>query len=67
MDKKKELLKKLQALAERGVGGEKESAERKLRELIKKYNIDEAELAEDKLKENGTNYENVANDGSYAG
>lgn len=30
-DKKKELLKKLQALAERGVGGERETAERKLK------------------------------------
>lgn len=58
MDKKKELLKKLQVLAERGVGGEKETAERKLRELIKKYNIDEAELAEDKLKEFEFKYSN---------
>lgn len=57
-EKKKELLKKLQALAERGVGGEKETAERKLRELIKKYNIDEAELAEDKLKEFEFKYSN---------
>lgn len=28
-DKQRELLKKLQALAERGVGGEKETAERR--------------------------------------
>lgn len=51
MDKKKELLKKLQALAERGVGGEKETAERKLRQLMEKYGIDEMEFAEDKLEE----------------
>ena len=31
-DKKKQLLNKLKALAERGVGGEKETAQRKLRE-----------------------------------
>lgn len=43
-DKQRELLKKLQALAERGVGGEKETAERKLKQLIKKYGIEEAEL-----------------------
>lgn len=48
-DKKKELLKKLQALAERGVGGERETAERKLKELIKKYGIEEEELNEDKI------------------
>lgn len=38
-EKKKELLKKLQALAERGVGGEKETAERKLRQLMEKYGM----------------------------
>lgn len=48
-DKKKELLKKLQALAERGVGGERETAERKLKELNKKYGIEEEELNEDKI------------------
>lgn len=48
-DKKKELLKKLQALAERGVSGERETAERKLKELIKKYGIEEEELNEDKI------------------
>lgn len=48
-DKQRELLKKLQALAERGVGGEKETAERKLKQLIKKYGIEEAELSEDKI------------------
>ena len=48
-DKQRELMKKLQALAERGVGGEKETAERKLKQLIEKYGIEEAELSEDKL------------------
>ena len=35
-DKKRELLKKLKALAERGVGGEKDSAEEKLSLLMNK-------------------------------
>lgn len=58
MDKKKELLKKLQALAERGVGGEKETAERKLKQLMKKYGIDKLEFEEDKLEEFEFKYSN---------
>lgn len=50
-DKQRELLKKLQALADRGVGGEKEGAKRKIKELIKKYGIEEEELLEDKEEE----------------
>lgn len=46
-DKKKELLLKLKNLAERGVGGERETAERKLQQLIEKYGIDEEELSGD--------------------
>lgn len=46
-EKKKDLLKKLQALAERGVGGEKEGAQKKLKQLMKKYNIEEVDLSED--------------------
>lgn len=57
-DKQRELLKKLQALAERGVGGEKETAERKLKQLIKKYGIEEAELSEDKIMEFEFKYHN---------
>lgn len=38
-DKQRELLKKLQALAERGVGGEKEGAERKLKELTRNMEL----------------------------
>lgn len=47
-DKRKELLKKLQALADRGVGGEKDAAKAKLDRLIKKYGIDMAELDDDR-------------------
>lgn len=50
-DKQRDLLKKLQALAERGVGGEKETAEKKLKQLIEKYGIEEAELSDDKIQE----------------
>ena len=45
------MLNKLKALAERGVGGEKETAQRKLQELMEKYEIDENDLSDDK-KEN---------------
>ena len=38
-EKVKERLKKLQALAERGVGGEKATAEKKLQELLKKNGV----------------------------
>lgn len=34
-----ELAKKMKALADKGVGGEKETAERKLKELMEKYNL----------------------------
>ncbi len=37
MDKKQELLQKLKALADRGIGGEKVNAQRKLDEYMKKY------------------------------
>lgn len=42
-EKKIELMKKLQRLAERGVGGEKEGAQKKLQQLMKKYNIEESD------------------------
>lgn len=47
-EKKKALIKKLQALAERGVGGEKEGAKQKLEQLMKKYGVEESDLNEDK-------------------
>lgn len=55
-EKKKELIKKLQALAERGVGGEKEGAQRKLEQLMKKYNISEADLSDEQLREHEWKY-----------
>lgn len=50
-EKKIEFLKKLQTLAERGVGGEKLGAQRKLEELLKKYNIEEKDISDDKQEE----------------
>ncbi|MDO4989336.1 MAG: hypothetical protein Q4E45_02410 [Eubacteriales bacterium] len=50
-DKNQELLRKLKALADRGVGGEKENARRILQELLDKYNIAEADLDDDILEE----------------
>lgn len=49
MTNKQELLKKLKALAEAGIGGEKINAQKKLDELIKKYNISEEDLTDDIL------------------
>lgn len=48
-DKKRELLKKLKALAERGVGGEKASAEEKLSLLMNKYGISDEDLSEEQV------------------
>lgn len=47
-EKTQERIKKIQALAERGVGGEKETAARKLQELLEKNGISSVEeLAQD--------------------
>ena len=51
MDKKTELLKKLKALAERGVNGEKENAAALLKKLMDKYDISSEELNIDVVKE----------------
>jgi hypothetical protein len=46
----KELLNKLKTLAERGVGGEKETAQKKLTKLLAENNMTEADLAETEKK-----------------
>ena len=46
------LLKKIKALAERGVGGERENAEALLARLMEKYDVSEEELSEIGGKEN---------------
>lgn len=47
--KKMELLKKLKALAERGEAGERDTAQRKLAELMEKYGVKDADLSDEKL------------------
>lgn len=51
MTDKAELLKKLKALAERGEDGERETARRKLDELMVKYGVDDADLSDDILSD----------------
>lgn len=47
MSNKAELLKKIKALADRGVDGEREGAQATLSRLMEKYGISEAELEEE--------------------
>lgn len=51
-----EKLKKIKALAERGVGGEKETAMKLYRELLEKYQIEETEVLEDLVTTHWFNY-----------
>lgn len=57
-ERKKELLQKLYVLAERGERGEREAARQQLDKLLKKYNINEADLADDTLAEHWFAYAN---------
>ena len=50
-------LLKIKALAERGEGGEKESAIKLYQKLIKKYDIDEQSLLKDKLAKHWFSYQ----------
>lgn len=56
--KKIELMKKLQCLAERGAGGEKETAQKKLQQLMKEYNIEETDLSDDKEEDHEWKFHN---------
>lgn len=47
METKKELLQKLKALADQGVGGEKINAQRKLAALMRKYNISDEDISDE--------------------
>lgn len=58
MDNKKALLQKIKKLAEQGVSGEKESAQRILDKLMKKYGIAEDDLEDEQKKEHGFTYSN---------
>ena len=50
MSTREDLLRKLKALAEGGVGGEKVNAEKMLNKLLTKYNIDPDSLESDSLR-----------------
>lgn len=56
MNDKTELLQKLKALSDRGIGGEKINAEKMLNRLMSKYGISEAALSEDKTTETEFTY-----------
>lgn len=49
-------INKIKELAERGVGGEKVNAENLLAKLLKKYNISEDDLVDDKVSEHEFQY-----------
>lgn len=49
-EKKMELIKKLKALAERGERGERETAQKKLEQLMTKYGIEEEDLSDDVIE-----------------
>lgn len=50
MENKEELLKKIKALTERGVGGEKDSAQVLLDRLMKKYGVTESDLETERVE-----------------
>jgi hypothetical protein len=50
------LLKKIRALAERGVGGEADNAEKILRRLMEKYGVSEDELDEEERRRHDFEY-----------
>ena len=54
MSNKAELLKKIKALADRGVDGERESAQTLLARLMEQYGISETDLEEDAAKRRGS-------------
>lgn len=51
MEDKTELLKKIKKLAENGINGEKDNAQKILENIMKKYNITDEDLSEDLIKE----------------
>ncbi len=55
---KAELLKKVQVLANSGVAGERENAQKMLDKLMKKYNISEIELSTEKINQYEVNWSN---------
>lgn len=54
--KRLELLKKLKALADNGVGGERENAQAMLDKLLAKYDISAETLSDDEVSDHGFTY-----------
>lgn len=54
--KRLELLKKLKALADNGVGGERENAQAMLDKLLAKYDISSEALSDDEVSDHGFTY-----------
>lgn len=54
--KRLELLKKLKALADNGVGGERENAQAMLDKLLAKYDISAEALSDDEVSDHGFTY-----------
>lgn len=50
MNNKEELLRKIKGLAERGVGGEKESAQKILERLMEKYGVTETDIETEQVE-----------------
>lgn len=48
---KEDLIRKIKALAEKGIGGEKANAQKLLKQLMVKYNIKEEDIDEEEIKE----------------
>lgn len=59
MRNKEKLLKKIKTLSEKGVGGEKESAEKLLLQLMEKYKITEDEFRKIQLSSNGSDIKTI--------
>lgn len=59
MDKEKliERLKKIKALAEQGIGGEKEGAIKLYNDLLSKYELDSSEIDEEKIERHWLRYD----------
>jgi DNA polymerase III delta prime subunit len=61
MSKHIELAKKLKVLSKRGIGGEKENAERMLSEIMTKYGLSDEDIEGEKLNEYYFNIEKSDN------
>lgn len=55
-EKNIQLIKKLQELAERGIGGEKETARKKMAALMDKYGVTEKDLTDEKISDHEITY-----------